>query len=47
MDHKKKYNNEKIHIVDDVKVGFSIINSIKEKNTYVLIENDLPDMFNE
>ena len=43
----KKYDKDKLHIVDDVKVGFSIINSIKDKNTYVLIENDLPDMFNE
>ena len=44
---KHNYDEDKIHIINDVKVGFTIANNIKEKNTYVLIENDLPDMFNE
>ena len=41
------YNAKKIHIINDVKDGFTLINSIKDKDTYVLIENDLPDSFNE
>ena len=44
---EKGFNEKKIHITNDVKEGFSIVNKIKTKNTYVLIENDLPDSFNE
>ena len=43
----KKYNQKKIHIVNDVKLAFDIINKIKTKETYVLLENDLPDTYNE
>lgn len=44
---EEKYNTKKIHIINDVKEAFSIINNIKEENTYALLENDLPDIFNE
>jgi len=44
---EKKYDNKKIHIINDVKLAFKIIDKIKEKDTYVLLENDLPDIFNE
>ena len=44
---EKGFNEKKIHITNDVKEGFLIVNRIKTKNTYVLIENDLPDSFNE
>ncbi len=44
---EKGYNEKKIHITNDVKDGFKIAEKIKTKNTYVLIENDLPDLFNE
>ena len=44
---EKGFNEKKLHITNDVKEGFSIVNRIKTKNTYVLIENDLPDSFNE
>ena len=40
------YKN-RIHIINDVKEAFKIINDIKDKDTYVLLENDLPDIFNE
>ena len=43
----KGYSEKKIHITNDVKEGFKIAENIKTKNTYVLIENDLPDLFNE
>ena len=42
-----KYNDKKIHVINDVKEAFKIINDIKDKDTYVLLENDLPDIFNE
>lgn len=44
---KKNYNDKNLYIIDDVMEAFKIINNIKEKDTYVLLENDLPDLFNE
>ena len=44
---EKKYNENKIHILNDVKQAFPLINTLKENDTYVLLENDLPDIFNE
>ncbi len=43
----KKYSTKKIHVINDVKEAFSMIESLAEKDTYVLLENDLPDIFNE
>ena len=40
-----KENN--IHIINDVKEAFQLMQKIKGKETYVLLENDLPDIFNE
>jgi UDP-N-acetylmuramoyl-tripeptide--D-alanyl-D-alanine ligase len=44
---ENKYNRNKIHIVNDVKHAFTLIRKLKEAETYVLLENDLPDIFNE
>ena len=44
---KKKYKKENIYIINDVKEAFPLIQTLKEKDTYVLLENDLPDIFNE
>ena len=46
---KTKYNKDKIFIINDVKEAFDIIDKIKVKNkhSYILLENDLPDIFNE
>lgn len=43
----KNYKEEKIHIINDVKVAFKLMQELKGKETYVLLENDLPDIFNE
>lgn len=43
----KKYDKEHIHILNDVKRAFPLMNELSEKETYVLLENDLPDIFNE
>jgi UDP-N-acetylmuramoyl-tripeptide--D-alanyl-D-alanine ligase len=43
----KKYDKEHIHIINDVKQAFEIIKKLKDNDTYVLLENDLPDIFNE
>jgi len=41
----KNYDKEHIHILEDVIDAFPLINKLKEKDTYVLLENDLPDLF--
>ena len=43
----KKFPKEKIYILNDVKEAFPLMQKLKEKDTYVLLENDLPDIFNE
>lgn len=43
----QKYNEKNIIIVPSVKVGFEELSRIVEKDDVVLIENDLPDTFNE
>ena len=44
---KNKYNKKKIYVLNDVKEAFPLMNRLAGKETYVLLENDLPDLFNE
>lgn len=44
---EKNYDKDKIYILNDVVDAFSIMRRIDDGNTYVLLENDLPDLFNE
>lgn len=44
---ENKFKENKIHIINDVLIAFDLIQKIKDKETYVLLENDLPDIFNE
>lgn len=44
---KKKYKKENIYVLNDVKEAFPLMQQLREKETYVLLENDLPDIFNE
>ncbi|MFI3307998.1 MAG: UDP-N-acetylmuramoyl-tripeptide--D-alanyl-D-alanine ligase [Mycoplasmatota bacterium] len=43
----KKYKDKNIYVINDVKEAFTIVQKIKDKDTFVLLENDLPDLFNE
>ncbi|MDD2434806.1 MAG: UDP-N-acetylmuramoyl-tripeptide--D-alanyl-D-alanine ligase [Bacilli bacterium] len=43
----KKYPPKRVHVINDVKVAFDLMQDLKDKETYVLLENDLPDIFNE
>ena len=43
---EKNYNREKIFIINDIQEAFRIVNGIMGKK-YILLENDLPDIFNE
>ena len=42
-----KYDKDKIHILNDVMDAFLLMRQLSDKETYVLLENDLPDSFNE
>ena len=42
-----KYDKKKIFVLNDVRDAFPLMNKLSDKNTYVLLENDLPDLFNE
>lgn len=44
---KEKYNENNIHILNDVKEAFPLMRKLSDKKTFVLLENDLPDIFNE
>ena len=43
----KKYDDKKIYILNNVVDAFPLMNKLKDGETYVLLENDLPDLFNE
>ena len=44
---KSKYKKDNIYVINDVKEAFPIMNKLSVKKTYILLENDLPDLFNE
>ncbi|MEG2250251.1 MAG: UDP-N-acetylmuramoyl-tripeptide--D-alanyl-D-alanine ligase [Bacilli bacterium] len=44
---EEKFKEKNIYIINDVKMAFKLMQELKEKTTYVLLENDLPDIFNE
>ena len=44
---KEKYNDKNIYTLNDVKEAFPLMRKLSDKKTYVLLENDLPDIFNE
>lgn len=43
----QKFQKQKVHVINDVMEAFEIIEKFKTSETFVLIENDLPDLFNE
>ena len=42
-----KYDKSNLYVIDDVKEAFNIVNRVCSDNCYILLENDLPDIFNE
>ena len=44
---KEKFDTNKVHILNDVKEAFPLMRKLADKKTFVLLENDLPDIFNE
>ena len=43
----KEYDITKIHVLDDVKEALNLVRELESGETYVLLENDLPDIFSE
>ncbi len=43
----RKFDDKKIFVLNDVRDAFPIINRLATETTCVLLENDLPDLFNE
>jgi UDP-N-acetylmuramoyl-tripeptide--D-alanyl-D-alanine ligase len=41
------YNKKKIHVLNNVMDAFPLMRQLKEGDTYVLLQSDLPDTFNE
>lgn len=41
------FDKDKVHILNDVMDAFPLMMKLKDNNTYVLLENDLPDSFSE
>jgi len=44
---EKGFDKKKIHVLNDVMDAFPLMQELKEGETFVLLENDLPDSFNE
>ena len=44
---KNKFNEKNIFITNDVREAYPKIDEVRDNKTYVLFENDLPDLFNE
>ena len=44
---KSKFKDDNLYVLNDVRDAFKLLNKIADSNTYVLLENDLPDLFNE
>lgn len=44
---EKKFNKKNIHILNDINEAFNLVQTLKGKDTYVLVQSDLPDIFNE
>ena len=42
-----KYDKEKIHVLSNVLDAFDLVHELKGKDTYILLQSDLPDIFNE
>ena len=44
---ENKYDTRKIFVLNDVRDAFPLMSKLAKDTTYVLLENDLPDLFNE
>ena len=43
----KKFKKENIFVLNNINDAFKLLDEIKDKETYILLQSDLPDIFNE
>lgn len=44
---KSKYDMSKVHVISNILDAFDLVHTLKDKTTYILLQSDLPDIFNE
>ena len=44
---ENKYNMDKVHVLSNILDAFNLVHTLKDKQTYILLQSDLPDIFNE
>ena len=44
---EENFNMDKVHIINNVRDSYILLNKLKDGPTYALFENDLLDTFNE
>ena len=44
---ENKFNPDNIFVLNNVLDAFNLVNKLKGKDTYILLQSDLPDIFNE
>lgn len=44
---EKKFKKNNIYVLNNVKEAFELVNKFVDKETYVLVQSDLPDIFDE
>lgn len=44
---EKKFKKENIYVLNDINEAFDLVRKIGNKDTYVLVQSDLPDIFDE
>ena len=42
-----KYDMNKVHVLNNIMDAFTLVHDLKGKETYILLQSDLPDIFNE
>ena len=42
-----KFDMKKVHILSNILDAFDLVHTLKDKETYILLQSDLPDIFNE
>lgn len=43
----KKFKKSNIYVLDNINEAFELVNKLVKEETYVLVQSDLPDIFNE
>jgi len=44
---ESKFNENNIHVLNNIMDAFKLVHKLKDKDTYILLQSDLPDIFNE